>query len=204
MPVHLSDAFKNADVILAVNVRFGEILTDGWSLFDVPNPQQKIIHCHRSTDEINKIYQADVAIHAAQELFINSLSSLVTVSYESHLKRIKSAHEAVLNPKPAKGPVDMAPICAHIRAVIDDDAIVTNGAGNFALWSGRFLKYHKNQRLLAPQAGAMGAGLPAALAAKAADPTKQVICFAGDGDFQMSSRNSAPCFNTGCSQLYLY
>lgn len=203
MPPHLRNALSNADVILAVNVRFGEILTDGWSLLDVPNPKQSIIHCHRSAEEINKIYQADVAIHAAQELFISDLNPLVTADYGDHLKQIKDAHEAVLNPQPAKGAVDMAPICAYLRDKLDDDAIVTNGAGNFALWSGRFLKFHKDQRLLGPQAGAMGAGLPAALAAKAVDPTRQVICFAGDGDFQMSSQELGTMMQNGLQPIIL-
>ena len=203
MPPHLRDAITNADVILAVNVRFGEILTDGWTLLDVPNPKQQIIHCHRSADEINKIYQADVAIQSAQELFLSALNPLVTGDYTNHLQKIKAAHETVLSPKPSKGPVDMAPICAHLREVLDDDAIVTNGAGNFAIWSGRFLKFHKDQRLLGPQSGAMGAGLPAAIAAKAVDPTRQVICFAGDGDFQMSSQELGTMLQNGLQPIIL-
>ena len=203
MPPHLRDAITNADVILAVNIRFGEILTDGWSLLDVPNPKQKIIHCHRSSEEINKIYQADVAIQSAQELFLEVITPLLSGDYSAHLKGIKDAHDASLHPKPAKGAVDMAPICAHLRDVLDDDAIITNGAGNFAIWSGRYLKFHKDQRLLGPQSGAMGAGLPAALAAKAVDPTRQVICFAGDGDFQMSSQELGSMLQAGLQPIIL-
>lgn len=203
MPPHLRDAIINADVILAVNVRFGEILTDGWTLLDVPNPKQQIIHCHRSADEINKIYQSDVAIHSAQELFLEAINPLVTGDYIDYLKKVKAAQETVLNPQPAKGAVDMAPICAHMRDVLDDDAIITNGAGNFAIWSGRFLKFHNDQRLLGPQSGAMGAGLPAALAAKAADPTRQVVCFAGDGDFQMSSQELGTMLQYGLQPIIL-
>ncbi|WGI20388.1 thiamine pyrophosphate-dependent enzyme [Amylibacter sp. IMCC11727] len=203
MPPHLRDALTNADVILAVNIRFGEILTDGWTILDVPNPKQQIIHCHRSADEINKIYQADVAIQSEQELFLKALNELVSIDCSENLKQIKAAHETVLSPKPAKGAVDMAPICAHLRDVLDDDVIITNGAGNFSIWSGRFLKFHKNQRLLGPQAGAMGAGLPAAIAAKAVHPNRQVVCFAGDGDFQMSSQELGTMLQNGLQPIIL-
>ncbi|MEJ6709441.1 MAG: thiamine pyrophosphate-dependent enzyme [Amylibacter sp.] len=97
----------------------------------------------------------------------------------------------------------MAPICAHLCDVLDDDAIITNGAGNFAIWSGRFLKFHKDQRLLGPQSGAMGAGLHAAITAKAVDPTRQVICFAGDGDFQMSSQELGTMLQNGLQPVIL-
>lgn len=203
MPAHLRDTILKADVVIALNVRFGEILTDGWSLFDVPNPKQQIIHCHCSEGEINKIYQSEVAIHSEQELFLNAITPLLTGDYSNILKPIRMAHETVLSPKPAHGAVDMAPICSHLRDVLDDDAIITNGAGNFAIWSGRFLKFRKNQRLLGPQSGAMGAGLPAALAAKAVDPARQVVCFAGDGDFQMSSQELGTMLQNGLQPIIL-
>ena len=203
MPAHLRDTILKADVIIALNVRFGEILTDGWTLLDVPNPKQQIIHCHCSEGEINKIYQSEVAIHSEQELFLNAIKPLLTGNYSNKLKTIKAAHETLLNPKPAHGAVDMAPICSHLRDVLDDDAVIANGAGNFAIWSGRFLKFRKNQRLLGPQSGAMGAGLPAALAAKAVDPTRQVVCFAGDGDFQMSSQELGTMLQNGLQPIIL-
>lgn len=186
MFAHVKDAIHKADVILAVNIRFGETVTDGWTLLDVPNAQQKIIHSHVSDAELGKIYQPDVAIQGDPELVITELSHLISKDYAAYLKLLKAAHDAALNPRPAKGAVDMALVTEHLRNVLPDDAVITNGAGNFAIWSGRYIAYHTNMRLLGPQAGAMGAGVPAALAAKAAHPERTVICFAGDGDFQMS------------------
>jgi acetolactate synthase I/II/III large subunit len=84
------------------------------------------------------------------------------------------------------GAVNMVEICAWLRQNLDDDCIITNGAGNFAIWPSKFLDFGHNRRLLAPQSGAMGAGLPAAIAAKTVDPARQVLCFAGDGDIQMT------------------
>jgi len=186
MFAHVREAIKNADVILAVNIRFGETVTDGWTLLDVPNPDQKIIHAHASDGEIGKIYQPEVILHGDPEFVITELKCRITASYRSYLKYFKAAHRAALQPGPARGLLDMAHVSAHLRKVLPSDTIVTNGAGNFAIWSGRYLQYHSDMRLLGPQAGAMGAGVPAALAAKAADPSRTVVCFAGDGDFQMS------------------
>lgn len=186
MFAHVREAIQKADVILAVNIRFGETVTDGWTLLDVPNPKQKIVHAHVSAAEIGKIYQPDVAIQGDPEIVITKLHAEITTNYKEYLKPLKDAHRKALQPMPAKGPLDMALVCSHLRKVLPSDAVITNGAGNFAIWSGRFIAYHGDMRLLGPQAGAMGAGVPAALAAKAADPGRTVVCFAGDGDFQMS------------------
>ena len=203
MAPHIREAITNADVILAVNIRFGETVTDGWTLLDVSNAKQKIIHSHISADEIGKIYQPDVAIQSAPHAFISALNPLITANYSNHLNQIQPKYLRTLTPKPAKGPVDMAKVCEYLRTVLDDDVILTNGAGNFAIWSGRYIQYHGDKRLLGPQSGAMGAGLPAALAAKAADPKRQVVCFAGDGDFQMSSQELGTMLQYGLQPIIL-
>lgn len=203
MAPHIREAITDADVILAVNIRFGETVTDGWTLLNVPNATQKIIHCHISADEIGKIYQPDVAIQSAPSLFIEAFNPLITNTYGAHLNQIQPKYLNTLSPKPSKGPVDMAKVCDHLREVLDEDAILTNGAGNFAIWSGRYIQYYGNKRLLGPQSGAMGAGLPAAIAAKAVDPKRQVICFAGDGDFQMSSQELGTMLQYGLQPIIL-
>lgn len=183
---HLKEAIREADTIFAVNIRFGELVTDGWTLMEVPNPRQKLIHAHVSEREIGKIYQPDVAIWGAPELVLRGMAEAVTGNWSALAAELHAAYEATLDPRPAKGALDMAEVCRHMRAVLPEDAVITNGAGNFAIWAGRYIQYHGRQRLLGPQSGAMGAGVPAALAAKARDPSRPVICFAGDGDFQMS------------------
>jgi acetolactate synthase-1/2/3 large subunit len=98
----------------------------------------------------------------------------------------KAAYDDSFTVAAQPGALDMGAVLAHLRDVLPDNAIVTNGAGNFATWPSKFIKYNKDMRLLAPQSGAMGYGLPAALAAKAHDADRFVLCFAGDGDFQMN------------------
>jgi acetolactate synthase-1/2/3 large subunit len=97
----------------------------------------------------------------------------------------------------------MGKVTAYLRDVLPEDAIITNGAGNFAIWSGRFLKYGPAMRLLAPQSGAMGYGIPAAVAAKVVHPERRVVCFAGDGDFQMTSQELATAAQAGAQPVIL-
>ena len=101
------------------------------------------------------------------------------------------------------GDVDMGVITAHIRDTLPDDAIVTHGAGNFSIWPNKFIPYGKNQRMLGPQSGSMGFGLPAALAAKVHDPSRFVLCFAGDGDFQMNGNEMGTALQAGLNPVIL-
>ncbi|MFZ1513556.1 MAG: thiamine pyrophosphate-dependent enzyme, partial [Tabrizicola sp.] len=100
-------------------------------------------------------------------------------------------------------PVDMGPVMAHVRAVLPKDAILTNGAGNFTVWPNKFYKFGPKARLLAPQSGAMGYGVPAAVAAKLAFPDRTVVCFAGDGDFQMTCQELGTAMQAGAQPVIL-
>jgi acetolactate synthase-1/2/3 large subunit len=184
---YLKGMLRDADVVLALNVRFGETLTDGWTLFDVPNMNARLIHSHVSDRELGKVYQADVPIHGHPDSVVQALDAAGKIGDWSEWRATgRNGFEAMRANARQTGAVDMTAICAYLRGVLAEDAIITNGAGNFAIWPGKFLDFNASRRLLAPQAGAMGAGVPAALAAKAHDPNRQVVCFAGDGDFQMS------------------
>lgn len=195
---------KDADVIFAINTRFGESFTHGWTLLDVPNPKQKIIHAHISDRELGKIYQPDVAIHAGPNQLLRALlKTKLTPNWAEWRKEGRDTYETMLPAKPQSGAVDMAAVCAYLRDTMDDNAIVTNGAGNFAIWSGKHLSYSRNQRYIGPQSGAMGAGLPAAIAAKAIEPNTQVICFAGDGDFQMNGQELGTAAQEGLYPIVL-
>lgn len=187
MAKYLQDAIRNADVILGVNVRFGESTTEAWSLLDVPRMAAKLIHCHRSEAEINKIYQADIGVVSDQSIFLETITAAGPLgdwqNWRDECRQGFLKMRVSANPE---GKVDMAEICRWLDDELNDDVVVTNGAGNFAIWPSKFITYYGDRRLLAPQSGAMGAGLPASLAAKAVDAARQVICFAGDGDFQMT------------------
>lgn len=194
-----------ADVILAINARFGENSTDGYTLLDVPQPRQRLIHVHGSDLEIGKIYRPELGIQAGPNAFAAALGALAPVrgGWAGWRAEGRAAYEAGFDLPDLPSPVDMGKVCAHLRAVLPEDAILTNGAGNFTVWSGRFFTFGPEARLLAPQSGAMGYGLPAAIAAKVAQPEKTVVCFAGDGDFQMNCTELATALQAGAQPIVL-
>jgi acetolactate synthase I/II/III large subunit len=191
-----------ADVILAVNTRFGEISTEGYTLFSVPSPKQKIIHVHGSDREIGKIYIPTIGIQAGPNAFAAALTP-VKGNWGDWRARARAAFEATFALPAQPSPVDMVQVMAHLSEVLPEDVILTNGAGNFTIWPNKFFKFGPKARLLAPQSGAMGYGLPAAVAAKVADPSRCVVCFAGDGDFQMNCQELATALQAGAQPIVL-
>ena len=203
-PQYIKDLIKNSDLILAINIRFGEVVTDAWSLFDFPHPKQKIIHTHVSEAEINKVYHCELGVVASPDSVVQGLyEARVSRNPSSSLRRNREDFVESRKIVDTHGTLNVAKICNYLNIHSDKDAIFTNGAGNFAVWSGKYLNYSKEHRLLAPQAGAMGAGVPAALAAKSIYPNRQVICFAGDGDFQMSSSELGTAMQEGFNPIIL-
>jgi len=203
---YIKNLIGEADLILAINVRFGECTTDGYSLFDCPNMKAKLVHCHPSDDELGKIYAADLPLQATPNAMAAALSNISLKSDDDRrdwVTAAKAAYDASYSTKPQPGSLDMGDVMAHIREVIPDDAIITNGAGNFAIWPNKFLKFGPKSRLLAPQSGAMGYGVPAAIAAKAHDPKRFVLCFAGDGDFQMNGNELGSAMQAGLQPVIL-
>ena len=187
MPASLQSVIRDADVVLALGVRFGEITTLQYSLFTPPVAKQRIIHVHLSEQELGKVYVPELAVHAAPgQLVQQLLERPLAVQWRDWRDSARKAFLEELNCPAQPGPVDMGEISAHLREVLPEDVIVTNGAGNFTAWPNRYLTYGRNARLLAPQNGTMGYGVPAAIAAKKVLPDATVVCFAGDGDFQMN------------------
>lgn len=202
MPAHVRGLITGADVILAVNVRFGEMTTDGYTLLSVPVPAQMLIHVHASDREIGKIYQPTLGIQAGPNAFAAALTP-VAGAWAAWRAEARAAWEAGFDLPPQPSPVDMGVATAHLRAVLPEDAILTNGAGNFTVWPNKFCKFGPKARLLAPQSGAMGYGLPAAVAARIAHPDRTVVCFAGDGDFQMNCQELATALQYGAQPIVL-
>jgi acetolactate synthase-1/2/3 large subunit len=191
-----------ADVILALNTRFGEISTESYTLFQVPVPRQKIIHVHASAAEIGKVYIPTLGIPAGPNAFAAALTP-VRGNWGDWRKRARADYEATFTLPPQPSPVDMGVVTAHLREVLPEDAILTNGAGNFTVWPNKFFRFGPLARLLAPQSGAMGYGLPAAIAAKVAHPERTVVCFAGDGDFQMNCQELGTAMQAGAQPIVL-
>ncbi|WP_426038023.1 thiamine pyrophosphate-dependent enzyme [Cypionkella sp. TWP1-2-1b2] len=199
---HAKALIRDADVILAINVRFGEMTTDGYTLLSVPNAAQHLIHVHGSDREIGKIYQPVLGVHSGPNAFTRALTP-VQGAWKDWRSKARAAYEASFNAPAQPSPVDMVAVTAHLRDILPEDVILTNGAGNFTVWPNKFFKFGKNARLLAPQSGAMGYGVPAAIAAKVACPTRRVVCFAGDGDFQMNCQELATAAQAGAQPIIL-
>ncbi len=202
MPAHVKRQVREADVILALNVRFGEMTTDGYTLLSVPVPAQTLIHVHASDREIGKVYQPALGIQAGPNAFAAALRP-VRGGWGEWRARARADWEAGFDLPPQPSPVDMGLVTAHLREVLPEDAILTNGAGNFTVWPNKFFRFGPKARLLAPQSGAMGYGLPAAVAAKIAHPERTVVCFAGDGDFQMNCQELGTAMQAGAQPIVL-
>ena len=206
MNAYMKAMLRDADLIIALNIRFGEATTDGYELFDSPQMAAKLVHSHSSDDEIGKIYAADLPIHAGPNEMALALASRSVAKSDRRKDWYQSARQNYLDSlhAPAQpGDADMGIITAHIQATLPDDAIVTHGAGNFSIWPNKFMRYGRDQRLLGPQSGSMGFGLPAALAAKLHDPARFVLCFAGDGDFQMNGTELGTALQAGIAPVIL-
>ena len=190
MPPHVRRILTEADAIFAVNIRFGEMVTDGYTVMEVPTPKQRLIHVHAAPEEIGKIYAPHLGIPASHNAFSAGLSP-VYGDWSDWLKQAQDEYHAFRDVPAQPSPVDMAFVMRHLEGQLPDDAILSNGAGNFAIWPNKFFRFCTEARLLAPQSGAMGYGLPAAIAAKRVHPERTVVCFAGDGDFQMNLQELA-------------
>ena len=202
MPADVKALIRDADTILALNIRLGEMTTDGYTLLAVPQPAQRLIHVHGSEVELGKIYRPALAVQAGPNAFATALRPVCgTWGDWRAAARAGWLESQKLGPLPS--PVDMGVVSAYLRRVLPADAIITNGAGNFAVWPNKFLAYGPEGRLLAPQSGAMGYGVPAAIAAKVAHPDRTVVCFAGDGDFQMTAQELATARQEGAQPVIL-
>ncbi|MAB86579.1 MAG: thiamine pyrophosphate-binding protein, partial [Rhodobacteraceae bacterium] len=190
MTANTKRILTEADLVLAVNLRFGEMTTNAFTLFGADRGDQWIAQSHRSGDEFHKFVTPDLSMICDPAPLLNGLAARLELAGMSHDPAwAKSARAGFISAQTAKAqpsPVDMGVVTSTVQAMLPEDAIVTNGAGNFAIWPNKFLQFSQQQRVLAPQSGAMGYGLPAAIAAKVAYPERCVLCFAGDGDFQMN------------------
>ena len=183
----LNDALNEADLIFAFNTLLGDITTSNYNLWLNQIETRVVIQSHSSLLEIGKVYQVDLAINSGPNYLASKLNNLGKIGdWSSHTSLLRSDYIKGFEIKEQPGQVDMGKIIYYLQDKLPEDAILTNGAGNFSTWSNLLFKFGKKARLLAPTSGAMGFGLPAAIAAKITNPNRTVICFAGDGDFQMN------------------
>ena len=187
----LAERVRTADLLVVVGPRLGEMTTSGYTLLDVPDPAQTLVHVHPGAEELGRVYQADLPILAGMEQFAASVRDLrVEPRWAAETVQARNEYEAWQRPEPMPGPVDLGEVVAQLHATMPD-AIVCNGAGNHTVWVHRFWRFRSFPSQLAPTSGAMGYGVPAAVAAKAMHPERDVVCFSGDGDFLMSGQELA-------------
>lgn len=196
----LAAAIRSADVLLVVGARLGEMTTGAYSMLASPNPTQFLIHVHPSPNELGSVYRADLPICATALGFAEALQSLTPPAarpWQSLRAALRAAQDAVVKPAATPGAVRLEDIVRGLSERLPDNAVITNGAGNYAGFVHRYFEYKGYRTQLAPTSGSMGYGLPAAIAAKLADPTRTVVAFAGDGCFMMTGQELATAVQFG-------
>jgi acetolactate synthase-1/2/3 large subunit len=203
----LAARVKGSDLIIAIGPRLGEATTAGYTLIEAPRPKQKLVHIHASAEELGRVYQADLAINAtmnAAALSLDGLAAPTATPWQVWTQACHADYVANLEPQPLPGDIDMPAIVALLQQHLPPDAVLTNGAGNFASWVHRFFRHHGLARglktQLAPTLGAMGYGVPAGIAA-AITTGRVVFTMAGDGDFLMNGQELATAVLHGAKTI---
>jgi acetolactate synthase-1/2/3 large subunit len=176
---------KESDLLLVVGARLGDMTTDGYTRVTVPNPKQTLIHVHPGVDELARVYQPDLAIASGVAPFARLASEInppVSVNWRSFRREARADYETFTRPVSAPGDVNPSHIFAWLSEKLTVDAILANGAGNYASWLHRFYLYRGYPTLLGPTSGAMGYGVPAAIAAKLLYPSRTVDDRTGTGN----------------------
>ena len=203
----LAQRIAAADLVLCVGARLGEMTTGGYSLLAAPQAAQKLIHIHAGAEELGRVYAADLLVQAATACAAKALESLaapIGVPWAAETALAQADYQANLTAVPVE-PLDMAVVVKTVQRLAPANAIFTNGAGNFAGWLHRYCQYpslaEHGRTQLAPTSGAMGYGVPAAVAAALLCPERTVINFAGDGDFLMTGQELATATGYGAKKL---
>ena len=202
----LAQRIREADLLLVVGPRLGEATTGGYTLLDIPKTRQTLVHVHQGAEELGRVYAADLPIVSGMPEIAAALAALVPRQAPAWQGSADEAHRAYLAwsaPRPMLGEVQLGEIMKQLRTRLPDDAIVTNGAGNYAIWLHRHFSYRQWRTQLAPTSGAMGYGVPAAIAAKSIYPERTVVAFAGDGCFMMSSQELATAMQYGLNVVFI-
>jgi acetolactate synthase-1/2/3 large subunit len=191
----LVNRIETADLILLCGGRMAEMPSQSYRLLRIPVAQQRLVHIHAAVEELGRVYQPMLAINASPPAFAAALESLQppqAINWAAETRQAHADFVAWTEPPPATpGAVDMAEIVVWLRTHMPANTIYTNGAGNYAIWPGRFLHYRGFGTQLAPTSGSMGYGLPAAVGAQRLYPDRPVVCFAGDGCFLMNGQEFA-------------
>jgi acetolactate synthase-1/2/3 large subunit len=197
---------KQADLLLAVGTRIGEITSQSYSLLGIPEPGKALIHVHASAEELGRVFRPSLAIQSGMPEFAAAVAMLAPVAaprWSSWRETVRAEYEAGLIPPSSSSSLDLGEIMRWLRDRLPSDAIVTSDAGNFSGWPNRFLQYRRPGRQLGPTSGAMGYGVPAAVTAKLVYPDRLVVGFCGDGGFMMTGQELATATLEGTGPIIM-
>nr|WP_306268119.1 thiamine pyrophosphate-binding protein [Pararhizobium sp. IMCC3301] len=193
----LADHIRASDCLLVIGARLGEMTTSGYTLLSIPKPAQSLVHIYPDADELGRVYRPDMGFVAGSAEALSALAGFkgepVTRPRQVTMD-LRASYEDWQIPEETPGDLKLEQVISHLRQALPEDAIITNGAGNYAGWLHRYYRFRRYRTQLAPTSGSMGFGLPASVAAKLQFPERTVICYAGDGDFQMHCQE----FGTAC------
>jgi len=202
----LSERIKTSDLLIAIGPRLCEMTTGGYTLVDVPRPKQKFVHVHAGAETLGRVYEPDLPILSGMPEFAQAMRRLAPAEprpWKEWTRAARASYEDWIRPGEMPGDVDMGQIMVFVRGRLPADTIVANGAGNFSGWVHRFYQYRGCRTELAPTSGAMGYGVPAAVAAKLVHPERPVVCFCGDGDFLMTGQELATAAQYGARIVFI-
>jgi acetolactate synthase I/II/III large subunit len=193
---------RDADLIVAIGGRLGDVPTGSYTLIEAPRPRQRLVHVHPDPLELGRVFETALAINAAPTSFARALDRVPPIDgtrWAESTRAGRRAYEAYLQPPPIESALDLAAIVRFLSERLPEDAFIATGAGNFSIWPRRFFQYKRFGTQLAPIAGAMAYGVPAAVAAKLRYPDRIAVAFAGDGDFMMSGHELATAMQYGAA-----
>jgi acetolactate synthase-1/2/3 large subunit len=199
MDERIARRLHDADLVLAIGGRLGEVPTRRYTLLVPPRTRQTLVHVHPDPDELGRVYEPDLAITSSLEAFATQLREMGALAprWREWTRAARADYEENLRHEPMEGPVDLGDIMAFLRERLPGDAIQTCGAGNFTVWAHRFAEFTRFPTQVCPRSGSMGYSVAAANAAKLVHPDRVVLCFTGDGDFVMSSPELATSVQYG-------
>jgi acetolactate synthase-1/2/3 large subunit len=199
----LADRLRGCDLLVAIGTRLGEVPTRGYTTLVPPRTPQTFVHVYPDPDELGRVYEPDLAIVADPTAFLAAAPAVADARWTEWTDAAHEDFLASLQHERGPGDLDLGEVVAHLRERLPEDAIVTNGAGNFSAWIHRYFAFRRYGTQLSPCSGAMGYGVPAAVTAKLLHPDRAVVCVAGDGDFLMSSHELAAAVQEGAAIVVL-
>jgi acetolactate synthase-1/2/3 large subunit len=205
-PPALIKRAREADLLLVVGARLGEMTTQGYTIMNSPEPRQTLVHVHADADELGRVYRPTLAIQATSASLAAALAGMKPVDgkrWAAWTEKARADYLATLEPTPYNGELDVGRALANLRDTLPKDAIVVVEAGNHSGWPQRYLNYGRPGRQLGPTSGAMGYSVPAAVAAKLVHPERLVLCFVGDGGFMMCGTEMSTAAQYGANVICL-